>query len=55
VEIEIKDPNEDALIIEIISERLVYRHIPLYNPKIKKDISLEIRTIGKYFKKSLIM
>tara|TARA_Y100001958_G_C20927054_1_gene338943 strand:+ start:160 stop:354 length:195 start_codon:yes stop_codon:yes gene_type:complete len=44
---EIKEPKDEAFNILIKSDRLVYRHIPLYNPKIKKEDNLEIKITGK--------
>ena len=44
---EINEPNDEAFKILIKSERLVYRHIPRYNPKIKHENSLEIIIVGK--------
>ena len=31
----------------IKSDKLVYIHMPLYNPKIKKEDNLEINIMGK--------
>jgi hypothetical protein len=43
----IKDPREEALLILIKSEMLVYRHMPLYIPKIKNEINFAINMTGR--------
>ena len=44
---EIKEPRDEAFNILIKSDRLVYRHMPLYNPKRKKENNLATNIAGK--------
>ena len=50
---EINDPRDDALTILIKSDKLVYRHIPLYKPKTKNENNFDDKTMGRYLGKLL--
>jgi hypothetical protein len=43
----IKDPREEALAILIKSAMLVYRHMPLYIPKIKNETNFAVNMTGR--------
>ena len=43
----IKDPREEALAILRKSAMLVYRHMPLYIPKIKNEINFAVNMMGR--------